>query len=100
MNQSRNARTQKLRNFTVQIRHTHDSERIVGTGVIISITGQIVTCAHVVRDALGAHPRDAHGGEVGVYFPQLREMPRPKLGARRYSAASRRRMTTILCFCN
>ena len=72
MNQSRNARTQKLRNFTVQIRHTHDSERIVGTGVIISITGQIVTCAHVVRDALGAHPRDAHGGEVGVYFPQLR----------------------------
>jgi tetratricopeptide (TPR) repeat protein len=76
MSQTRNVRTQRLRNFTVQIRHAQQPDRIVGTGVIIATTGQIITCAHVVRDALGLHekqhPRDANGSEVSVYFPQLR----------------------------
>ena len=34
--------------------------------------GKIVTCAHVVQAALGAHPRDVNGAEVGMYFPQVR----------------------------
>ncbi|HEY0735952.1 MAG TPA: trypsin-like peptidase domain-containing protein [Herpetosiphonaceae bacterium] len=76
MSQTRNVRTQRLRNFTVQIRHAQQPDRIVGTGVITSTKGEIITCAHVVRDALGLkgkqHPRDANGSEVGVYFPQLR----------------------------
>ena len=33
---------------------------------------KIVTCAHVVEAAIGAHPRNANGAEIGVYFPQAR----------------------------
>ncbi len=47
--------TQKLRDFTVQIRHTKTDE-IVGTGIAISLDGRIVTCAHVVM-AAGVNPR-------------------------------------------
>ena len=62
---------QNLRDFTVQIRRA-DTQAIVGTGVVVSMDGQVVTCAHVVQAALGKHPREAIGAEVGVYFPQLR----------------------------
>ncbi len=62
---------QNLRDFTVQIRRA-DTNAIVGTGVVVSMAGEVVTCAHVAQAALGKHPREALGAEVGVYFPQLR----------------------------
>ena len=62
---------QNLRDFTVQIRRA-DTQAIVGTGVVVSMDGKVVTCAHVAQAALGKHPREAIGAEVGVYFPQLR----------------------------
>lgn len=65
-----NVRLQKPRDFTVQIRHTA-TDAIIGTGIVVSSSGQIVTSAHVVRDA-GVDPRNANGTEVGVYFPQAR----------------------------
>ncbi|ABA22665.1 TPR repeat protein [Trichormus variabilis ATCC 29413] len=40
---------------------------IVGTGFVVSLTGQIVTCCHVVRDAGG---EVAEGVEINVYFPK------------------------------
>jgi hypothetical protein len=87
--------TQRLRDFTVQIRHTKTGATM-GTGIAISLDGKIVTCAHVVV-AAGVNPRlgkripgnwemviksirkgepdpliEAEGGEIGVYFPQAR----------------------------
>jgi len=62
---------QNLHDFTVQIRHP-SNDAIVGTGIAISLDGQILTCAHVVKAALGVHPRQANGTEIGVYFPQAR----------------------------
>ncbi|MBU0703064.1 MAG: trypsin-like peptidase domain-containing protein [Chloroflexi bacterium] len=66
-----NVRLQNLRDFTVQIRRPAD-DAIVGTGVAVSMDGQVVTCAHVVKAALGVHPRKAGDAEVGIYFPQAR----------------------------
>jgi tetratricopeptide (TPR) repeat protein len=66
---------QNLRDFTVQIRSA-DQQKIVGTGVVVSMDGQVVTCAHVVQAVTGQHPRDANGLEVGVYFPQVRGQER------------------------
>ncbi len=68
---SDNVVLQNLRDFTVQIRRA-DTDKIVGTGVVVSMAGEVVTCAHVAQAALGKHPREALGAEVGVYFPQLR----------------------------
>ena len=61
-------RLQNLRNFTVQIRNA--TSAIVGTGFVVSTDGKIVTCVHVVRAAIGVHPRDAGDKLVGVYFPK------------------------------
>ncbi len=61
---------QNLRDFTVQIRRA-DTDKIVGTGIVVSMAGEVVTCAHVAQAALSKHPREALGVEVGVYFPQL-----------------------------
>jgi hypothetical protein len=88
-------RLQNLRDFTVQIRHAQ-TDAIVGTGIVVSTDGKIVTCAHVVL-AAGMNPRtgkhvppfwetfvesilgrkpdalaDSKDAEVGVYFPQAR----------------------------
>lgn len=63
-----NVRLQNLRDFTVQIRHPA-SGAIVGTGVVVSPEGLIVTCTHVVR-AAGLDPLD-RVGQVSVYFPQV-----------------------------
>jgi hypothetical protein len=86
-------RLQNLRDFTVQIRHA-TTGAVVGTGVVVSAGGQVVTCAHVVL-AAGVNPRTgrpipstwqtvlnslpgkqseepAGDGTVGVYFPQAR----------------------------
>src|SRR4051812_43575938 len=64
-----NVRLQNLREFTVQIRDAND--RIIGTGIAVSLDGKIVTCRHVI-EAAGINPRGANGAEVGIYFPQLR----------------------------
>ena len=69
-NEQPNVRLQNLRDFTVQIRRTAD-DAIVGTGIAVTMDGQVVTCAHVAR-AAGVEPREADGAEVGVYFPQAR----------------------------
>jgi len=69
-NEQPNVRLQNLRDFTVQIRRTAD-DAIVGTGIAVTMDGQVVTCAHVAR-AAGVEPRDANGDEIGVYFPQAR----------------------------
>jgi tetratricopeptide (TPR) repeat protein len=76
---------QWLRDFTVRILAPDNT--IVGTGIVVSTDGNIVTCAHVVRNALGVetHPRYCLNQEVTVYFPQAR---RPEDKSRRaYIAA-------------
>ncbi len=60
-------RLQNLRDCTVQIRHAKTGA-VVGTGIAVTMDGQVVTCAHVVEAALGVNPRQADGAEVGVYF--------------------------------
>jgi hypothetical protein len=71
-------RFQDLRNFTVQIRRARD-QYIVGAGLLVSETGKIVTCRHVVEhagvdlDAPGPH-------EVCVAFPHAR-LDEPSLRA-------------------
>jgi tetratricopeptide (TPR) repeat protein len=67
---TQNVRLQNLRDFTVQIRN--EADQIVGTGIAVSMDGKVVTCAHVIQAALGAHPREVNGAEVGIYFPQIR----------------------------
>ncbi|MGW5422693.1 trypsin-like peptidase domain-containing protein [Streptomyces sp. NPDC003943] len=58
---------QDVRNFTVQIRDP-DGERVLGTGVVISRTGLVATCAHVIR-AGGVEPQPRRDAQVRVYFP-------------------------------
>lgn len=60
---------QNLRDFTIQIRDPKTKD-IIGTGIIVSRDGKIVTSAHVIKTALGVHPRDAKDMWVEVYFPQ------------------------------
>ena len=81
MPDTNNVRLQNLRDFTVQIRRA-DDDAIVGTGIAVSTDGKIVTCAHVVEAALGAHPREANGAEVGIYFPQARGGEEKKYNAK------------------
>ncbi|MCB8925689.1 MAG: serine protease [Ardenticatenaceae bacterium] len=62
---------QNLRDFTVQIRDP-ETDRIHGTGLAITMNGQVITCAHVIKSILDVHPREAANAEIGVYFPQAR----------------------------
>ncbi len=64
-------RLQDVRHFTVQIRHA-ETDDIVGTGIAISMDGEIVTCRHVFEAALVAPEEEFEAGEVGVYFPRAR----------------------------
>lgn len=66
MNQ--NVRLQKLWDFTIKICDYNDMT--VGTGIIVSTDGKIITCAHVAEAALGIRPREAIGQEIKIYFPQ------------------------------
>jgi tetratricopeptide (TPR) repeat protein len=52
---NRQGQLQNVRNFTVQVRDAVTG-LIVGTGIIVTQRGNVLTCAHVVRDA-GIHPR-------------------------------------------
>jgi Trypsin-like peptidase domain len=65
-----NTQAQKLIDFTVQIRHTA-TNAVVGTGVVASATGEIITCRHVVGMA-GVEPLRATAQEVGIVFPRTR----------------------------
>jgi tetratricopeptide (TPR) repeat protein len=78
MSHTDRVRTQKLRNLTVQIRHATHPDQIIGTGVIVSVGGAIITCAHVIRDALAESTVDLTNHTVNIYFPQLRT-PEPTL---------------------
>lgn len=69
MNQ--NVRLQKLQNFTIKI--CDDEDTTVGTGIVVSTDGKIITCAHVAEVALDSHPKEAIGREIKVYFPQVEE---------------------------
>ncbi|MDJ0897954.1 MAG: trypsin-like peptidase domain-containing protein [Xenococcus sp. MO_188.B8] len=70
-NSHTNVQIQNLREFIVQIRHA-TSDKIVGTGFVVSLDGKIVTCKHVVRDA-NKEKRVTEGVEVGIYFPQVKD---------------------------
>jgi Trypsin-like peptidase domain len=67
---SMNTQAQKLIDFTVQIRHTA-TNAVVGTGVVASAAGELITCRHVVEMA-GVAPQRATGQEVGIVFPRTR----------------------------
>ncbi len=66
-----NVQIQNLRDFIVQIRHAA-SDKIKGTGFVVSTDGKIVTCKHVVQDA-NVEKQAAEEVEVGVYFPQVKD---------------------------
>jgi tetratricopeptide (TPR) repeat protein len=78
-NSSQNEVGQALRGFTVLILR---EKEVMGTGFAVSMDGKIVTCAHVVRDVLDKHPREADSAEVTVYFPQITEIPKRKRQAK------------------
>jgi Trypsin-like peptidase domain len=67
---SMNTQAQRLIDFTVQIRHTA-TNAVIGTGVVASDEGEIITCRHVVELA-GVDPQRATGQEVGIVFPRTR----------------------------
>lgn len=61
---------QRLIEFTVQIRHK-DSNEVVGTGIVASNDGKIITCAHVLKQA-GIEFNNFENQEVQVFFPKTR----------------------------
>ena len=63
--------TQWLMDFTVQIRHP-DNATIVGTGIVVSMQGHVVTCARVLHIAGIPEPGLDTVATVTVYFPQVR----------------------------
>lgn len=67
---SNNSLLQNLYDCTVQVRHPTD-EHVVGTGIVVSLDGKIITCGRVVR-AAGIPPEAAPDTEVGICFPQVR----------------------------
>lgn len=74
---SRNVVLQNLLDFTVKILHPTQHERTIGTGIVVSTEGHIVTCARVlqsvVRTNRHARTRMVTDIELGVYFLRLRE---------------------------
>ena len=63
-------KTQDIFGFTAQVR-TEDRQAIVGTAFAVDrARGWLVTCRHVVRDAVGQDPPDC-GVYLWLSFPQL-----------------------------
>jgi len=68
---SQNIVLQNLFDFTVKILHPTIHGRTIGTGIVVSTEGHIVTCARILRSAnidLHAHATTA---KLGIYFPHL-----------------------------
>jgi hypothetical protein len=69
---SNNVRLQPIRPFTVQILNA--DKIIVGTGFVVDRQRKLVTCAHVIKQALGKHPRDCPPGQIiNIYYPHIRD---------------------------
>jgi hypothetical protein len=64
------SRVQNLLLFTVQVRSLA-TEKVVGTGIVVSRDGMIITCLHVLEMA-GINPIEAGDKEVSVCFPKNR----------------------------
>ncbi len=62
-------RLQDVQQFTVQIRHG-ETDAVVGTGVAITMSGEVVTCKHVAEAAGINLAEDTPTGEVSIYFPK------------------------------
>ena len=73
-----NIRSQKLRDFTVQIKN-NQTETIVGSGIIISVDGKILTTYKVAMAALGMDPFKAKDEVLGVRFPQSASGPKDRV---------------------
>lgn len=72
---------QDVRNTAVQIR-VADSDQCVGSGVVVSRKGLVLTCAHVVEQA-GLDVRSGHHTRVDVYFPGRTTGPVPLTASQR-----------------
>ena len=70
MEESQGVKRQNVRQFTIGVLRS-GSDEIIGTGVVVAPTGQAITCAHVVRDALGDPPADITGSSLELRFPKL-----------------------------
>jgi Trypsin-like peptidase domain len=69
-NQSQRVQLQDIREFTVQIRDPRGTP--YGTGFIVSSDGKIVTCAHVVQQALGVPLTAAGDIRLTIYMHEGR----------------------------
>ncbi|NER20401.1 MAG: hypothetical protein F6J96_06705 [Symploca sp. SIO1C2] len=65
-------KTQDLKDFTVKICHAENQAVVVGTGFVVSTDGKIITCKHVVRDAIG-YDGFTEGVIVNVCFPWTKD---------------------------
>jgi tetratricopeptide (TPR) repeat protein len=77
---------QRVDDFAVGILD-NTGEAFIGTGIAIS-DRKIVTCAHVVENILGKHPREAISTEINVYY----------IGARISDDKKERRARVAQCF--
>lgn len=66
----RRTELQRLIDFSVQIRHS-TTHAVVGTGIVVSDVGEILTCRHVVTLA-GIDPLQAEVMTVSILFPKTR----------------------------
>jgi tetratricopeptide (TPR) repeat protein len=77
---------QKLRKFTIQIKNNMTGAT-VGTGIVISADGDIITTSKVAMAALGISPFEAKDEVLGVRFPQSAIGPNDRLATVKYSTA-------------
>lgn len=71
--------TQNYNNSVVRI---YQGNKVIGSGFLIE-GGYVLTCAHVVRDALGEHKaKQPLGAVVKLQFPLLNPKSRKKLSAK------------------
>ncbi len=63
---------QNLSDFTVQIRSCYSANSIIGTGILVSMDGKIVTCTHVLESAAEVGtPEELNDIAVPVYMQQV-----------------------------